>query len=78
MSLPDVLSLPIGGGTVVRVQKDGEGVVVGPDSVGYQLQTQALAFGGPTITTTDVALAAGLVSGVRDFPRDTRLLRTAF
>ncbi len=34
---------------------------VGPDSVGYELTTRGLVFGGDTLTTTDVAVAAGYV-----------------
>ncbi|CAF0890595.1 unnamed protein product [Rotaria sordida] len=64
MSMPDVLSLPLGGGTVIHVDEDGRKTRVGPDSVGYKLTTEALAFGGQVMTGTDVALAAGLVSGI--------------
>ncbi|CAF1044818.1 unnamed protein product [Rotaria sp. Silwood1] len=62
MSMPDVLSLPLGGGTIIHVDEDTGSICVGPDSVGYQLVTHALAFGGQTITGTDVALAAKLTS----------------
>ncbi|PSL00601.1 hydantoinase/oxoprolinase-like protein [Murinocardiopsis flavida] len=58
--MPDVLSLGIGGGS--RVRPDGGtdgGPVVGPDSVGFRLGSEALVFGGPTMTATDVAVAAG-------------------
>jgi N-methylhydantoinase A/oxoprolinase/acetone carboxylase beta subunit len=65
--MPDVLSLPLGGGTVVHIDEDIETIRVGPDSVAYQLETQALAFGGQTITGTDIALAAGLASEVSSF-----------
>lgn len=55
--MPDVLSVGLGGGTIVR---DGaQGVTVGPDSVGYRLPQEGLAFGGATLTATDVALAVG-------------------
>jgi N-methylhydantoinase A/oxoprolinase/acetone carboxylase beta subunit len=67
ISMPDVLSLPLGGGTVIHVDKDTGTIRVGPDSVGYQLETQALAFGGQITTTTDIALAAGLASKVSSF-----------
>jgi N-methylhydantoinase A/oxoprolinase/acetone carboxylase beta subunit len=59
--MPDVLSVGIGGGSLVR--GDGSvghgGVTVGPDSVGYRLTQEALVFGGRTLTATDVAVAAG-------------------
>ncbi|WGW11512.1 hydantoinase/oxoprolinase family protein [Saxibacter everestensis] len=66
--MPDVLSIGIGGGS--RVVDAGERV--GPDSVGYRLISEALVFGGSTLTATDVAVALGradigdksLVSGV--------------
>jgi N-methylhydantoinase A/oxoprolinase/acetone carboxylase beta subunit len=56
--MPDVLSLGIGGGSLIRLV-DG-GVTVGPDSVGYRLGEQARVFGGDTLTATDIAVAAGL------------------
>jgi N-methylhydantoinase A/oxoprolinase/acetone carboxylase beta subunit len=52
--MPDVLSLGIGGGSHVN------GVEVGPQSVGYELTSRALVFGGDTLTATDLAVAAGL------------------
>src|SRR6202044_3191510 len=33
----------------------------GPRSVGYKLVTEALVFGGETLTTTDIAVAAGRI-----------------
>jgi N-methylhydantoinase A/oxoprolinase/acetone carboxylase beta subunit len=53
--MPDVLSIGIGGGSIVDVET-GE---VGPESVGYRLTTEALVFGGSTLTATDIAVAAG-------------------
>lgn len=53
--MPDVLSVGLGGGSVVR----DEGDTVGPDSVGYRLPSEGLAFGGETLTATDIALASG-------------------
>jgi N-methylhydantoinase A/oxoprolinase/acetone carboxylase beta subunit len=52
--MPDVLSLGIGGGSLV------DGSEVGPQSVGYELTSRALVFGGDTLTATDLAVAAGL------------------
>jgi N-methylhydantoinase A/oxoprolinase/acetone carboxylase beta subunit len=57
--MPDVLSVGIGGGSLIR--EDGE-VTVGPDSVGYRLTQEALVFGGSTLTATDIAVAAGRAS----------------
>jgi N-methylhydantoinase A/oxoprolinase/acetone carboxylase beta subunit len=56
--IPDVVSLGIGGGSIVR--GTGGDVTVGPDSVGHRLTQRALVFGGDTLTLTDVAVAAGL------------------
>lgn len=54
--MPDLISVGIGGGSIVRV---GDQVTVGPDSVGYQLRKRALVFGGDVLTATDIAVAAG-------------------
>jgi N-methylhydantoinase A/oxoprolinase/acetone carboxylase beta subunit len=37
-----------------------DGGRIGPDSVGYELTSKALVFGGQTLTATDVLVAAGL------------------
>jgi len=55
--MPDVLSVGIGGGSLVHA---GAEIYVGPDSVGYDLGTKALVFGGNMLTATDLAVAAGL------------------
>ena len=55
--MPDVLSVGLGGGS--RIRSDPAGITVGPDSVGYRLQQEALVFGGTTLTATDIAVAAG-------------------
>ena len=70
--MPDVLSIGLGGGSLVE---DGEAVAVGPQSVGYRLVQEGLVFGGSTLTATDVAVAAGLAevgdpARVRDLDRD--------
>jgi N-methylhydantoinase A/oxoprolinase/acetone carboxylase beta subunit len=54
--MPDLLSLGLGGGSLVQ----GDPPVVGPRSVGYRLVEEGRVFGGPTLTATDVAVAAGL------------------
>jgi len=56
--MPDILSIGVGGGTVVRVV-DGK-ISLGPDSVGYRLNEAAQVFGGDTLTLTDVSIAAGI------------------
>ncbi|GAA1586531.1 hydantoinase/oxoprolinase family protein [Kribbella hippodromi] len=55
--MPDVLSIGIGGGSLVA--SDNDLVTVGPRSVGYRLTEEALVFGGGTLTATDIAVAAG-------------------
>lgn len=57
-SMPDVLSVGLGGGSLVTVDDDGK-VTVGPGSVGHYLTTKTLVFGGKTTTSTDVVVAAG-------------------
>ena len=55
--MPDLFSIGLGGGSIVSEQP----LRVGPESVGYRLGEEALVFGGPTLTATDAAVAAGLV-----------------
>jgi N-methylhydantoinase A/oxoprolinase/acetone carboxylase beta subunit len=67
--MPDLLSLGLGGGSLVG----SDPFRVGPLSVGYRLTERARVFGGPELTVTDLGVAAGLVDlGVRervaDFP----------
>jgi N-methylhydantoinase A/oxoprolinase/acetone carboxylase beta subunit len=58
--MPDVLSIALGGGTHVRGAADG--IVLGPDSVGFELTRRSLVFGGTDLTTTDIAVSAGQAS----------------
>jgi N-methylhydantoinase A/oxoprolinase/acetone carboxylase beta subunit len=51
-SYPDVRSIGLGGGSIVRRQEDGD-LTIGPDSVGYQLAQKAIVFGGDITTATD-------------------------
>ena len=53
--MPDMLSIPLGGGSLVQP----EPLRIGPDSAGYRLREAARVFGGDTLTTTDIAVAAG-------------------
>lgn len=50
--MPDILAVGLGGGSLVRVRS--EEVIIGPDSIGYQLTQKGIGFGGDTLTTTDV------------------------
>ncbi len=56
--IPDMVSIGLGGGSVV----EREPWRIGPDSVGYLLSQEALVFGGNTLTATDLAVADGGVS----------------
>jgi N-methylhydantoinase A/oxoprolinase/acetone carboxylase beta subunit len=51
-SYPDVRSIGLGGGSIVRRDREGK-LVVGPESVGYQITEKALVFGGDVATATD-------------------------
>jgi N-methylhydantoinase A/oxoprolinase/acetone carboxylase beta subunit len=70
--MPDVLSIALGGGTLVRFT--GKEPKLGPDSVGFELGKRSLVFGGRELTMTDVAVRAGqadignmrLVQGISD------------
>ena len=55
--MPDLLSIGLGGGSLVARGP----LTVGPRSVGYRLVEEGLVFGGSALTATDIAVAAGLV-----------------
>lgn len=55
--MPDILAIGLGGGSIVEFDKDK--VRIGPQSVGYKIDSEALIFGGNTLTATDIAVAAG-------------------
>ncbi|HEX7992720.1 MAG TPA: hydantoinase/oxoprolinase family protein [Streptosporangiaceae bacterium] len=66
--MPDLVTIALGGGTIVAEGSAGNGagsaggdraVRLGPESVGYRLQSEALVFGGSTPTLTDSAVATG-------------------
>lgn len=57
--MPDVISIGLGGGSIVREHEDGR-VTVGPDSVGYEITKHALVFGGDVMTATDIAVRLGM------------------
>ena len=57
--MPDVVSIGLGGGSIVREHPDGS-VTVGPDSVGYEITKKALVFGGDVVTATDIAVRLGM------------------
>jgi N-methylhydantoinase A/oxoprolinase/acetone carboxylase beta subunit len=75
--MPDLISVGLGGGSAI-----GPGGTVGPGSVGYRLTSEALVFGGGTLTLSDCSIAAGRAS-FGDFPDrvdsiDAELLTNVF
>ena len=66
--MPDLLSLGLGGGSLVDVEQR----TVGPDSVGHRITTESFVFGGAQLTATDVAVAAGMAN-IGDVGRISRL-----
>ena len=57
--MPDLVSVGLGGGTLVNPSNPQD---IGPNSVGYRLPERARIFGGPDLTCTDIAVAAGLIT----------------
>ena len=55
--MPDILAIGLGGGSTVRFE--GDSARIGAQSVAYNITRDALVFGGSTVTTTDIAVAAG-------------------
>src|SRR4051794_16897955 len=55
--MPDLLSIGLGGGSVVAQGADGS-ITIGPRSVGFRLPELARIFGGPELTSSDIAVAA--------------------
>lgn len=53
--MPDILALGLGGGSLVSA----DGTTIGPQSVGHKLVSEGMAFGGATLTATDLLVAAG-------------------
>ena len=62
--MPDLISIGLGGGTIVR--NEPTGLRIGPDSVGYAVSTDAICVGGSTLTLSDISLAAGRLEGFGD------------
>ena len=56
--MPDVYSFGLGGGSVTT----SEPLRIGPLSVGYELTSKSLAFGGEVLTASDIGIAAGLAA----------------
>ena len=71
--MPDLISMGLGGGTIVR--NAGADLRIGPDSVGYGVATDAICVGGDVLTLSDISLAAGRMTGFGD-PVRVRTLDT--
>ncbi|MBI4922413.1 MAG: hydantoinase/oxoprolinase family protein [Devosia nanyangense] len=54
-SMPDVISVGLGGGSLVKTAVPA----VGPESVGRELITKGIVFGGDVLTASDIVVAAG-------------------
>jgi len=70
--MPDVYSFGLGGGSIISETP----LKIGPQSVGYELTTKGLVFGGSILTATDIAVAGGLAD-IGD-PSAVKHLDTAF
>ena len=55
--MPDIHSIGLGGGSRVRFSPSGD-ASVGPDSVGHEITSRAIVFGGDVLTATDLAVSA--------------------
>ena len=51
-TIPDVHSIALGGGSIIRSFPIGDQVSVGPDSVGARLDVESISFGGRTLTVS--------------------------
>ncbi len=56
--MPDLYSIGLGGGSIIS--RNNNVTLVGPQSVGRQLEEKAMVFGGSVFTATDAAIRAGL------------------
>lgn len=72
-SMPEVVSIGLGGGSKVQVTSTDGDVTIGPGSVGHFIHQEAKIFGGQTLTTSDIIVAMGKAqlgdpSLVKDIP----------
>lgn len=63
LEIPSVESIGLGGGSLVRISEDGKQASVGPESVGHDILSKALCFGGSVMTATDIASSSGAQIG---------------
>lgn len=57
---PDLLSIALGGGTIIKYKGD-KVFGLGPESVGHNLVRLGRSFGGPILTVHDIAVATGIL-----------------
>lgn len=71
-SCPDIKSIGLGGGSIIRKGAGVGKTTVGPDSVGYKLTEESVVFGGDVLTTTDATVLGNpdLVIGNRTLVQD--------
>lgn len=78
--MPDVLSIALGGGSIIDLQSDR--CTIGPKSVGKFLLKQALCFGGNTFTLTDAAVLMETIkipqATLKDVPIDGTIIKSIF
>ncbi|MCL6454162.1 MAG: hydantoinase/oxoprolinase family protein [Alicyclobacillus sp.] len=58
--MPDLISMGLGGGTMVI--GEAHRIRVGPESVGYRLTSESRIFGGRVLTMSDIAVRSGRAS----------------
>lgn len=61
-SMPEVLSIGLGGGSRIKVDNSPEKISVGPGSVAHRLTQDSMVFGGNEMTATDIVVSAGSVN----------------
>ncbi|KAL8788693.1 MAG: hypothetical protein Q9195_007194 [Heterodermia aff. obscurata] len=66
--LSDVSSIGLGGGSIVKRNAEGIAIEIGPESIGNELTTKALCFGGNVLCLTDIAAAAGHAPNIGTVP----------
>lgn len=69
--MPYVESVGFGGGSIVR--NSASNLTIGPDSVGSEILTKGLIFGGSIATATDAKLAADLIRGDKSLLKKSHL-----
>lgn len=77
-TIPDVRSIALGGGSIVRVNETGR-TSIGPDSVGARLEFESIGYGGSTLTATDLAKTENISQELKSsgFQEITRKLEEA-